>query len=716
MNQTIAPAPSGTLSPQRGVGKVLAMVACLAIMATLLPASVEATSRDRARTQAEVDFVARVNAIRDDAGRAGLVWDDRIAAGARAHVDLMVDGGRAFSASNLALEIRGAVTDWTEASEVVGSGTDADTVLSAVLADEQRRAVLLGDYNRAGLGLVTADGQTYVVLRVVKGAALEGFTPYSADGGYTAEVRRLYLAFFGREPDSGGAAFWRAKRTIGMPLAEIASHFSRSAEFRVRYGAVSDAEFVALVYRNVLSREPDVRGREYWRARLGDGMTRGRLMAHFSESAEFRSTTTGPGRGQPVATPGTTTVSNPGPGAGAGGGGGGASSGSSTAATSTTTSTTTTTPRSSTTATAPASSSSPTTSSTASTSTTTSTTAPAPSGAAVGDSSVSSGVRVGEWLTAAGDRGDPGYPAFRTFCQFSHLGFYDPIVEPNNPSFMHLHMFYGNTQANHQSTYQSLRSGGGGTCDGGPLNRTAYWTPAVFDAQHRVVVPNRPYDYNVELYYKAENARVVNGRSVVQSYPNGLRMIAGHRFDGLPVDPSAVIPGGATLTWGWKCDGGRSTGTIPDCPAGSRLTSWVRFPYCWNGRDLDSADHRSHLRYGTGNTWGECPSSHPVHLPELTQLVHYDIAAGDTPTSAWYVSSDRMGTPKPNGSTLHADWFGAWDDEIEERWVQSCLRERRSVSWGNLCDGQALRISGEFARYTGPRYLTGWTPTPHAHR
>jgi hypothetical protein len=159
--------------------------------------------------------------------------------------------------------------------------------------------------------------------------------------------------------------------------------------------------------------------------------------------------------------------------------------------------------------------------------------------------------------------------AFRMFCEFSHLGYHDPIVDPGNDRFMHLHMFFGNTTANHQSTYRSLRGAGNSTCDGGPLNRTGYWMPAVFDGQDRVVVP----DY-FELYYKGENtspgtlAQKQNEIRNIQPYPNGLRMIAG-------------APGGSGLVWGWSCEGSSSSSTtIPDCPPGERLTAWVRFPYC----------------------------------------------------------------------------------------------------------------------------------------
>lgn len=687
MDRNVAAAPSRGPVVTGGMRRALVLALCVAVTAAALAAPVTATDRDRERTQAEVEFAAQVNAVREDAGVESLVWDDRIAMGARRHVQLVAERGESFSAESLDLELASNVTDWTTGAEVVGDGTSPAEVLTSLLADEARRTTLLGRFNRVGVGLATVDGRTFVVVRLVAGSALDGFTPYSADGRHAAELRRLYLAFFDREPDGHGAAFWQAKRGAGMPLAVIAGHFSRSAEFRARYGDVSDASFVSLVYRNVLGRTADVTGLEYWRTRLAEGMSRGRLMAHFSESVEFRGRTDTLRRGQQVAAPRGNTVTNPDTSRSSSGGldGHGGRP------------TTTTTMERAAGSAASAASATSTTSSTSTTSPPATTTTTATTGGPVGTSSVPepsvpSNFDPSSWLVAPWNPNpDRGYPAFRMFCEFSHVAYHDPIVAPGDPSFMHLHMFFGNTGVDHNSSYRSLRSSGGSTCDGGPLNRTAYWMPAVFDGQGRVVAPD-----TFELYYKAENA--ADPRSV-QPYPNGLRMIAGSRTDG--------NTSGAGVTWGWRCGDGPSAGTIPECPSGQRLTGWVRFPYCWDGRALDSSDHRSHLRYGTNNTWGPCPSSHPIHLPELTEFVHFAPASG---TSGWFMSSDRMGAQRPNGSTLHADWFGAWDNSIQDRWVTNCLRGNRNASNGNLCDGQQLRPAPD---YTGPNRLTGWNPMPH---
>ena len=102
-------------------------------------------------------------------------------------------------------------------------------------------------------------------------------------------VIRLYDAYFDRAPDHGGLAYWAAQRSTGAKtLDDVSSSFAGSGEFATKYGALSNADFVTLVYQNVLDRDPEPTGFAYWTNQLDDGgVTRGRLMTQFSESNEF---------------------------------------------------------------------------------------------------------------------------------------------------------------------------------------------------------------------------------------------------------------------------------------------------------------------------------------------------------------------------------------------------------------------------------------------
>lgn len=66
------------------------------------------------------------------------------------------------------------------------------------------------------------------------------------------------------------------------------------------------------------------------------------------------------------------------------------------------------------------------------------------------------------------------------------------------------------------------------------------------------------------------------------------------------------------------------------CPGGIR--SVITFPTCWDGVNLDSPDHMSHLAYATGSKandvgpTGKCPASHPVVIPQVMYEVMWDVS------------------------------------------------------------------------------------------
>jgi hypothetical protein len=109
--------------------------------------------------------------------------------------------------------------------------------------------------------------------------------------GPSGTVYRLYRAYFLREPDPDGYAYWLGVYRNGYPLDKISNDFARSAEFQQRYGSVDNRQFLTLVYQNVLSRNPDDGGYAYWTHQMEQGMLRGFVMIYFSDSEEFRSKT-----------------------------------------------------------------------------------------------------------------------------------------------------------------------------------------------------------------------------------------------------------------------------------------------------------------------------------------------------------------------------------------------------------------------------------------
>lgn len=137
-----------------------------------------------------------------------------------------------------------------------------------------------------------SDGLAFWVPRIADGGTPRGDLPAAflespEFAATTGAITRLYLGSFLRLPDYAGWQFFSRELASGrQSLTAIAGQFATSTEFQARYGMLTDAEYIAQLYRNVLGREPDASGVTFWQgqiARIG----RGGMLAQFAESAEF---------------------------------------------------------------------------------------------------------------------------------------------------------------------------------------------------------------------------------------------------------------------------------------------------------------------------------------------------------------------------------------------------------------------------------------------
>jgi hypothetical protein len=261
--------------------------------------------------------------------------------------------------------------------------------------------------------------------------------------------------------------------------------------------------------------------------------------------------------------------------------------------------------------------------------------------------------------------------AFRLQCAPSHFAFDDPIVYPGQPGRSHMHTFFGNTGVTGNTTIASLTTTGNATCNGGTVNRSGYWVPSMIDTRTMLpLVPTLAW-----VYYKTG----YNGvrPQDIQPYPVGLRMIAGD-----PVNREE-------MQWGspyqYTCHNnphirGQS---IVQCPVGDELVMQVFFPQCWDGRNLDAPDHKSHMAYPQGG----CPPSHPVALTEVSFHVHYHVENA-TQWQHLRLSSDQTGARA--GTSAHADWMNGWRPEIMEAWTRGCSNASADCHGHLLGNGQLL--------------------------
>ncbi len=226
-------------------------------------------------------------------------------------------------------------------------------------------------------------------------------------------------------------------------------------------------------------------------------------------------------------------------------------------------------------------------------------------------------------------------------CLYSHSGRNDPIVWPGQPGRSHSHDFFGAESTNAYSTPRSL-AGSPSTCDK-PGDDAAYWQPTLYD--HGVaVVPTEAH-----AYYRA--APGVHPDDV-KPFPFGLVLIAG--------DPAAVRPPVGEAA-GWTC-GVRTqlSKTAPECDQTAPLELVLTFPDCWDGVHTDTPGHRAQATYSAG---GRCPSTNPVHIPQLTLTVTFPI----------WGTGHALSLASGSLYSAHGDFLNAWNPSALTREIDHCL-------------------------------------------
>jgi Domain of unknown function (DUF1996) len=232
-------------------------------------------------------------------------------------------------------------------------------------------------------------------------------------------------------------------------------------------------------------------------------------------------------------------------------------------------------------------------------------------------------------------------PQFVVECGFSHQAPDDPILHPGHRGRSHLHVFFGNTTTDADSTVADLAAGGT-TCDQ-RRDLASYWAPALLD-HGRVVEPG-----SAVAYYRPG---VGVDPATVEPYPYGLKMLGG--------DPAADEPQSLDVV-AWSCGTGSVREvTPPTCPESRPLRMAVSFPDCWDGENLDSPDHVSHVARSEG---GACPDSHPVPVPQLLLTISYPITGG----------GHELALASGSVLTGHADFFNAWDEDKLRTEITSCI-------------------------------------------
>lgn len=149
-----------------------------------------------------------------------------------------------------------------------------------------RSALDSGELTRAEVVLELANSAEFLQLTTQGSGAFGSSVALDPAEG---AVYRLYQAVFDRAPDLGGfTAYVNGVQAGTIDFLAIAVEFVASAEFQATYGALSNADFVELLYANVLPSNDDQAGRASYTASLDAGtLTRTEMVLEFAQSFEF---------------------------------------------------------------------------------------------------------------------------------------------------------------------------------------------------------------------------------------------------------------------------------------------------------------------------------------------------------------------------------------------------------------------------------------------
>lgn len=88
----------------------------------------------------------------------------------------------------------------------------------------------------------------------------------------------------------------------------------------------------------------------------------------------------------------------------------------------------------------------------------------------------------------------------------------------------------------------------------------------------------------------------------------------------------------------------------------------IVFPSCWDGKNLDSDDHKSHVKFPTLIQDGVCPETHPVYFPIMFFETIWNTQDFKDDSGQFVFSNGD-----PTGYGYHADFIAAWDDGVQEQ-------------------------------------------------